>query len=181
MTWWIAGIAAVVAVALVWAYNRLVGLSKRADAAWSDIDVQLKRRWDLVPALVETVKGYTHHESDTLQRVTTARSEAEHSGSVARRGENERGLSRAVVEVFALAEVYPDLKASANYLDLHKNLVAIEDNVQYARRYYNAVVRDLNTLIASFPTMLVARPLGFHERDYFQLDEAERATPKVQL
>lgn len=181
MVWWIVGGVATLALAAGWSYNRLVGLSKRADAAWSDIDVQLKRRWDLVPALVETVKGYTRHESETLREVVSARSQAEDARSVSSRGESERGLARAVGGVFALAEAYPELKASTNYLNLHKDLVAIEDNVQYARRYYNAVVRDLNTLVAGFPTLLVARPLGFREREYFQLADEERAAPKVAL
>jgi LemA protein len=180
--WWIAGaVAVLLAGYAAWTYNRLVGLAKRADGAWSDIDVQLKRRWDLVPALVETVKGYAAHESGTLQAVVAARAEAERAGSVARRGESERGLAAAVGQIFALAEAYPDLKANASYLDLQKNLVAVEDAVQYARRYYNAVVRDYNTLVASVPPALVARPLGFAEREFFQLDAAERTTPQVQL
>jgi LemA protein len=182
--WWLGGLLALVLVYAGWTYNRLVGLSKRADGAWSDIDVQLKRRWDLVPALVETVKGYAGHESGTLREVVEARSRATASadGPLADRGASERGLAAAVGGVFALAEAYPDLKASHNFLDLHRSLTEIEDNVQYARRYYNAVVRDYNTLTASFPAMLVAAPAGFRPRDYFQLDDAaERAVPQVRL
>src|SRR5690242_17192137 len=144
--WWIViGVVALVLLYLGWTYNRLVALNRRADGAWSDIDVQLKRRWDLVPALVETVKGYARHEAGTLEEVVEARSKAEQSDSIARRGDAERGLSTAVGRVFALAEAYPELKAGGNFQGLHRSLVEIEDNVQYARRYYNAVIRDLNT------------------------------------
>jgi LemA protein len=175
--------AALVAYA-AWTYNRLVALNKRADGAWSDIDVQLKRRWDLVPALVAAVKGYAAHESGTLEGVVAARARATEaaSGPVAGRGESERSLAAAVSGIFALAEAYPDLKANQNFLDLQKNLAQIEDQVQYARRYYNAVVRDLNTLVESFPSLLVAAPAGFRPRDYFQLaNEAERAAPRVAI
>jgi LemA protein len=177
--WIVGGVVAAVLLYLGWTYNRLVELNKRADGAWSDIDVQLKRRWDLVPALVETVKGYARHESGTLENVVEARSQAEQSGSVARRGEAERGLSAAVGRLFAVAEAYPDLKAGRNFQDLQKSLVEIENNVQYARRYYNAVVRDLNTLVEGFPSSLVASAGGFGPRNYFQIDEAERAAPRV--
>jgi LemA protein len=156
-------------------------LSKRADGAWSDIDVQLKRRWDLVPALVETVKGYARHESSTLDDVVQARSQATGAATLAQRGESERGLSTAVSRLFALVEAYPELKASQNFQELQKALSDIENNVQYARRYYNAVVRDLNTLVQSFPSNLVAGAMGFSERSYFQLDEGERAAPRVEF
>jgi LemA protein len=178
--WWIVGIAlALILGYVVWTYNRLVSLSKRADSSWSDIDVQLKRRWDLVPALVETVKGYARHESSTLEQVVEARSRAVNSGSVAERGDSERTLSTAVGRLFALAEAYPDLKASQNFQSLHQSLVEIENNVQYARRYYNAVIRDWNTLVGSIPSLWIAAAAGYGERPYFQLDEAERAAPRV--
>lgn len=182
--WGIGLVVAAVAVYVAWTYNRLVALNRRADGAWSDIDVQLKRRWDLVPALVAAVKGYAGHESGTLEGVVAARARAAGSAAapVAARGESERGLAAAVSGVFALAEAYPDLKASANFLDLQKSLTQIEDQVQYARRYYNAVVRDLNTLVESFPSLAVAGPAGFRARDYFQLDsDAQRAAPQVKL
>lgn len=186
MAWvWAIGLAAAALVAYAaWTYNRLVALNRRADGAWSDIDVQLKRRWDLVPALVAAVKGYAGHESGTLEQVVAARTRATESasGPVAGRGESERGLAAAVRGVFALAEAYPDLKAGKNFLDLQSSLVGIEDQVQYARRYYNAVVRDLNTLVESFPSMVVASVGGFRPRDYFQLDgDHERAAPQVKL
>lgn len=174
-------IAGVLIIYLVWTYNRLVSLGNRAEGAWSDIDVQLKRRWDLVPALVATVEGYARHESQTLERAVSARQQATTAGSVGARGEHEKQLSAAVQSIFALAEAYPNLKANENFLDLHKSLVEIENNVQYARRYYNAVVRDLNTLLASFPSNLVAGVLGFRRREFFQIDEDERAAPRVQL
>jgi LemA protein len=182
---WIVGIlAALFALYVGWTYNRLVALSKRADGAWSDIDVQLKRRWDLIPALVETVKGYAGHESGTLEKVVAARGRATEAaaGPIGSRGESERGLAAAVGGIFALAEAYPDLKASTNFLGLQKSLTDVEDHVQYARRYYNAVVRDLNTLIETFPSMAVASLGGFRPRDYFQLEsDSERAAPQVRL
>jgi len=165
----------------VWTFNRLVGLTKRADAAWSDIDVQLKRRWDLVPTLVETVKGYARHESSTLERVVEARGKAVQPGSIPERGVREQSLSAAVSGLFAVAEAYPDLKAAQNFQDLQRNLVEVENNIQYARRYYNAVVRDWNTLVDSIPSAFVAAAAGFGERPYFELDDAQRAAPRVAL
>jgi len=179
--WIVAGVVALALAYLALTYNRLVGLSKRADGAWSDIDVQLKRRWDLVPTLVETVKGYAEHESETLRRVVEARSRAEGAETIAERGISEHGLSDAVRRLFAVAEAYPDLKAGRNFADLHKALVDIENHVQYARRYYNAVVRDYNTLTQAFPSSLIAGAAGFAERNYFQIDQAERETPRVDL
>jgi LemA protein len=182
VVWWIPAFAVAIAlVYIVWTYNRLVSLSKRADAAWSDIDVQLKRRWDLVPALVETVKGYARHESSTLEHVVAARGQATQAGSITDRGQTEQNLAAAVGRLFAIAEAYPDLKASENFQGLHKSLVDIENNVQYARRYYNAVVRDWNTLVGAVPSMWVAGAVGYGERPYFQLDESERAAPQVKF
>lgn len=180
--WIVIAVAVVFLLYGIWTYNRLVGLSKRADGAWSDIDVQLKRRWDLVPALVATVQGYARHESETFEKVVAARNLATQAETVANRSESERGLTSAVGRLFALAEAYPDLKANQNFLDLQKNLVGTEDQLQSARRYYNAVVRDLNTLVETFPALLVARPTGFPTRDYFQLeDEGQRAAPQLKL
>jgi LemA protein len=182
MVWWIAGIALLAVLGyVVWTYNHLVALGKRALAAWSDIDVQLKRRWDLVPALVETVKGYARHESATLERVVEARNRATQSESIAQRSDTEQNLSVAVGRIFALAEAYPELKANEGFLGLQKSLVDLENSLQYARRYYNAVVRDWNTLVETFPSGLVARAAGFGERQYFELDDAERAAPQVTL
>jgi len=182
VTWWIAAIVVSVALAFgVWTYNRLVSLNRRVDGAWSDIDVQLKRRWDLVPALVETVKGYARHERDTLERVIDARGKASQSGSIPERGANELNLSAAVERLFAVAEGYPELKASQNFAGLQQNLVEIENNIQYARRYYNAVVRDWNTLVGTIPATWIAQAVGFSERPYFQIDDVEREAPRVAL
>jgi LemA protein len=165
----------------IWTFNRLVGLSKRADAAWSDIDVHLKQRWDMVPALVNAVQGYAQHESSTLERVAEARSRIRGSASIQERSDNELNLSAAVARLFALAEAYPDLKASENFQSLEQSLVKIEDKIGYARRYYNAVVRDWNTLIEGIPSRWVATAAGYGERPYFQIDEAERAAPRVEF
>jgi LemA protein len=183
---WILIVALV--VILGWAigvFNGLVRLRNRAQSSWSDIDVQLKRRHDLVGNLVETVKGYVAHERETLEGVVRARTEAEGArtaGSPGEAGEAENRLTGGMKKLFALAEAYPDLKASDRFLDLQTALVAIETDLQNARRYYNAVVRDLNTRIQSFPHLLLARPLGFREREYFALDDpGEARAPQVDL
>ena len=185
MAWWFAGIAGgIVLLYLVWTFNRLVSLKNRANAAWSDIDVQLKLRWDLVPSLVATVEGYTKHEAETLQKVVGARQQAMQAaqvGSIVARGQGELSLAEAARGIFVLAEAYPDLKANHNFLDLQKSLVDIEDNVQYARRYYNAVVRDYNILIASFPAMFLASAFRFGSKEFFQIDADERVVPEVKL
>jgi len=177
-----------VAAVLVWGiviFNRLVGLRNRARGSWSDIDVQLKRRHDLIGNLVETVKGYAAHERTTLEEVTQARSRAESARDTARPGEAgraETALTGRVRGLFAVAEAYPDLKASDRFLDLQRSLSTVENDIQNARRYYNAVVRDLNTRIESVPDVLVARPFGFREREFFELDDAgEAAAPRVDL
>ncbi|MCG3179849.1 MAG: Protein LemA [Phycisphaerae bacterium] len=185
---WIAIAAVVLAVGwTAWTYNRFVSLRQRADGAWSDIDVQLKRRWDLVPSLVATVEGYAAHEKQTLQQVVQARNQAmQHSratpaGGVDQRGQTEQALAAAVKGLFAVAEAYPDLKANESFRQLHKSLVEIEDTIQYARRYYNAVVRDLNTLRASFPPNLIGGLVRVQPREFFQLDARERSAPAVEL
>jgi LemA protein len=178
--WWIVGIVLVLVAGYVIAtYNRMVSLSKRADGAWSDIDVQLKRRWDLVPSLVETVKGYARHESGTLEAVVSARGQAVSANSIGDRGQSERTLSTAVGRLFAVAEAYPDLKASQNFQGLQTALIEIENNIQYARRYYNAVIRDWNTLVQMVPSVWIAGAAGYGERAYFQLDDGERAAPQI--
>jgi len=174
---------AVVAL-LVWfaiaAYNRLVGLNQRAGEAWSDIDVQLKRRWDLIPNLVETVKGYAAHERQTFEEVTRWRSAAINAESPEKRVQAETQLGRALRGLFAVAESYPELRANQNFLDLQASLGEIEEAVQSSRRYYNAVVRDLNTAIESFPSNFVATTFRFRKRDFFELERPEeRAAPRV--
>ena len=179
------GIAAVVLVLIAGIYNGLVGLKNRAAAAWADIEVQLKRRHDLVGNLVETVKGYAKHEQQTLEKVIEARGRA--MGATGGAGPREAGqaeniLTATLRSLFALAEAYPDLKANQNFQDLQRSLEALEGEIQNARRYYNAVVRDFNTKIQSVPDVFVARMLGFKERDFFELsDPAEEQAPKVQF
>ena len=184
MSTWVIGALVAVAVGIVWLYNRVIALRQRARAAWADIDVQLKRRWDLVPALTEAVKGYMAHESGTLQQVVHARQRAmatADSGTVDERGREEHNLAVAARGLVALVEDYPDLKASQHFLELQKSLVEIEDTLQHARRYYNAVVRDYNVLIASFPTVLFASLAGFRSLEFFQLEGDERAVPTVDV
>jgi LemA protein len=166
----------------VWVFNRLVALRTRANSAWSDIDVQLMRRWDLVPELVETVKGYARHEASALQETVEARGRAVEARTVGDRSRAEAELGRGTVQLFALAERYPDLKADELFRSLHDNLVEVEDALQSARRYYNAVVRDLNTAMKIFPASLVARGLGFVAFEFFELDEPDKAAvPAVTL
>ncbi|MHC4767452.1 MAG: LemA family protein [Planctomycetota bacterium] len=175
-------LAAVLLVYGVWVFNRLISLRTRADNAWSDIDVQLKRRWDLVPRLVETVGGYARHEASTLQETAAARGRALEARSVSDRSRAESELARGTVQLVALAEGYPDLKADEMFRSLHDNLVEVEDTLQSARRYYNAVVRDLNTAMKVFPASLVARGLGFAPCEFFELDGPQQAAvPAVSL
>ena len=163
-------------------YNSLVGLRVRADSAWSDIDVQLKRRHDLIPNLVETVKGYAGHEKSTFENVTKYRSMAMQATGPAERAQAEGQLTLALKSLFAVAENYPQLRASENFTSLQKSLAEIEDNLQNARRYYNAVVRDLNTAIQVFPKNLVAGMFGFQPRAFFELEAAaEREAPAVKF
>lgn len=175
-------IAAAVLIA-VWAisvYNRITVLGQRTDEAWSDIDVQLKRRHDLVPNLVETVKGYAGHERSVFNEVTKARAAAINASSVEEQGKAENMLTSALRSVFAVAEAYPDLKASDNFRELQKELMDIEDKIVAARRFYNGNVRDLNTLIQIFPNSAIAGALGAKKRDFFELaDETERQNVKV--
>lgn len=167
-------------LALVWVYNRLVRQRNIVSAAWADIDVQLQKRHELVPNLVSTVRGYMRHEAEVLENTTLAR-----SGEPANLGERkaqESGLSRQLGRLFALAEDYPDLKASDGFQQLHTSLVDIEDDLQYARRYYNGAVRDNNNLVQSFPVNLIARPLGFREAEFFEIELAsQRRAPDVAL
>lgn len=160
-------------------YNSLVKLREQADAAWSDIDVQLKRRYDLVPNLVETVRGYAGHERETLERVIQARSRAMEASGPARRAAAEGLLSEALRTLFALSERYPELRAADNFRHLQATLSELEDHIQKSRRYYNAVVRDLNTRIGQVPSNLVARAFGFREKEFFRIREGERSSPEV--
>ena len=174
-------IVALVVVVAVGMYNSLVRLRQQADGAWADIDVQLKRRHDLVPNLVETVKGYAGHEKETLERVIQARSSAMSAQGPAAKAEAEGVLTGALKSLFALSEAYPQLQAAGGFRDLQGALSEIEEQVAQARRYYNAVVRDFNTKTGTFPSVLIARAFGFTKREFFEIEEAEKAVPKVKF
>ena len=166
---------------LALAYNSLVQLRVRSDSAWSDIDVQLKRRHDLIPNLVETVKGYAAHEKGTFDDVAKFRSMAMQATGPAERAQAENQLSTALKSLFAVAESYPQLQASGQFQSLQNSLNGLEGDIQNSRRYYNAVVRDLNTKIASFPTNLLAGAFGFTPRAFFEAPAAERETVAVKF
>src|SRR5689334_17781297 len=167
---------------LILVYNGLIRLRQLAHNAYADIDVQLKRRHDLVPSLVATVQGHAGYEKGTLEAVVNARNSAQKAIGPAAAGNAETALAGQVKQILAIAEAYPDLKAGQSFLELQKSLVEIEDHLQNARRYYNAVVRDLNTRIAQFPAVLVAAPMGFKSEEFFGLENAsEAAVPQVQV
>ncbi len=156
-------------------YNGLVSLRNRTDEAWSDIDVQMKRRYDLIPNLVSTVKGYATHEQSAFEKVTEARARAMSATGVAGKGEAENMLTGALKSVFAIAEAYPDLKANQNFLGLQQELADTENKIQASRRFYNGNVRDLNTKIETFPSNLVADTFQFAKREFFELGDGEAA------
>ncbi|GAC1041817.1 LemA family protein [Rhizobium sp. No.120] len=172
------------ALYVVFIYNGLVRARQVAEEAWSGIDVQLKRRADLIPNLVETVKGYAGHERQTLEEVVELRNKAQAvpSGDVAARGQAEGLLSQALGRVIALAEAYPDLKANTNFLELQRSLEGVEGEIQMSRRYYNGAARDLNVKVETFPNNLIAGPFGFVKKAYFEVtNEADRAVPTVKF
>ncbi|MCD6410533.1 LemA family protein [bacterium] len=167
---------------VVFSFNTLVRLRNRTKEAWSDIEVQLKRRYNLIPNLVETVKGYAAHEKELFEKVTEARSRAMGAQTPKEKGEAENFLSQTLKSLFAVAENYPDLKASQNFLELQRELRDTEDKIQAARRFYNANVRDLNIKIESFPTNIIAKLFGFRKMDLFEIEEPEaREVPKVEF
>ncbi|RKZ46178.1 MAG: LemA family protein [Gammaproteobacteria bacterium] len=157
---------------LVIIYNLFVRDKNRVLAAWSDIDVQLKRRHDLIPKLIDAVKQYADYESSTLSAITVLRSESADASGIEKKGQIERELSTKLHQLIALAENYPDLKANQSFLDLQKNLTNVENHIQYARRYYNGAVRNLNIRVDSFPDMLIARTFRFIPAEFFDFDEA---------
>jgi LemA protein len=175
----------VVGLWVILSYNRLVTLRNRVKEAWSDIDVQLKRRHDLIPNLVETVKGYATHERGVFEKVTEARTKAmgaRESGDLKKMVEAENFLAQTLKTLFAVAENYPDLKASQNFLELQRELRDTEDKIMYARRFYNANVRDLNIAIESFPTNIIASIFGFKKMDLFEISiPGEKETPTVKF
>ena len=173
-------IVVLLGIFIIGIYNQLVRLKVQCDSAWSDIDVQLKRRYDLIPNLVETVKGYAAHEKGTLEGVIAARNQAMSTQGPAAKAEAEGVLTTALRQVFALAEAYPQLKAVESFTQLQQSLSQIEDSVQNARRYYNAVVRDLNTKIVQFPSSIIAGMFNITPRQFFEISTpAERDVPKV--
>jgi LemA protein len=177
-------IAVILVMAIIWLiamYNGLITLKNRVDEAWSDIDVQLKRRHDLIPNLVSTVKGYAAHEKEVFEKVTEARAKAISAGSAADKEQAENVLSGALKSLFAVAEAYPDLKANQNFLELQRELTDTEDKIQASRRFYNGNVRDFNTKIQVFPTNIMAGTLGFIKREFFQAEEGEKGLPEVKF
>jgi LemA protein len=174
-------IVLVIAMAVISIYNRLVVLRNRVDNAWSQIDVQLKRRYDLIPNLVESVKGYAAHESGVFEKVTAARAAAINAQGVEAQGEAENMLSGALKSLFAVAEAYPDLKANTNFLELQAQLTDAENKIAYARQFYNDSVMSLNTAIQSFPSNLIAGMFTFTARPYFEVETAATEAPQVKF
>jgi LemA protein len=172
-------ILVVLALAVMSIYNGLVRLKNRVDNAWAQIDVQLKRRYDLIPNLVETVKGYAAHESGTLEKVIQARNMAMSSSGPAEQAQNENVLSGALKSLFAVSEAYPDLKANQNFLNLQEELTGTEGRISYARQFYNDTVQKYNTKIQTFPTVVLAGMFHYGEREYFEIQEGDRAVPQV--
>lgn len=177
MTFVLLGIVGVVVLWIIVAYNGLVRLKNRVEEAWSDIDVQLKRRYDLIPNLVNTVKGYASHESGVFEKVTEARSRAMSAGSAGDKAEAENMLSSTLKSLFAVAEAYPELKANQNFLALQQELSDTENKIQAARRFYNGNVMELNTKIETFPTNVIANMFNFAKREFFELDEEAAKQP----
>ena len=174
VVWIILAVVAVLIIFLWATYNALITLKLRVDEAWSDITVQLKRRLDLIPNLVETVKGYAKHEKGVFAEVTEARTSAMKAKGVKETAAAENQFEGALKSLFAVAEAYPDLKANQNFIELQQELVDTEDKIQASRRFYNAGVRDLNTKIQTFPSNLIAGIFNFKNRDFYQLEEAEQ-------
>jgi len=179
--WIVLGVVAALVVYVIAMYNGLIRLKNRVNEAWSDIDVQLKRRYDLIPNLVETVKGYAAHEQTTFEKVIAARNVAMNASAGEAKAKAENALSETLKSIFALAEAYPDLKANQNFLELQRELSDTENKIQASRRFYNGNVRDFNTAIEVFPTNLIANTLGFKAREFFAADESEKEPVKVKF
>jgi LemA protein len=172
----------IIIIIIAFIYNSLVGLRNHVKESWSDVDTELKRRYDLIPRLVSTVKGYAAHEKEVLEKVTEARTRALHStGSPRSQAVDENELVRNLKSLFAVVERYPDLKASGNFLELHRELVNTEDRIQAARRFYNGNVREYNNRVQMFPSTIVASTFNFKEAEFFEIEEMERAVPAVGL
>ncbi len=177
----VVGVVVLFVLWVVFLYNRMVVLRNRIENAWSQIDVQLRRRYDLIPNLVETVKGYAAHEKGVFEEVTKARSAMTQAQGVAAQGEAQNMISQALKSLFAVAEAYPDLKANQNFMMLQEELSGTESKIAYARQFYNDTVMAFNTLIQSFPANLIAGSFGFTEREYFPMEVAAREPVKVQF
>ena len=173
----IVAVLAIVVLGTIFIYNRLVKLRNTVRSSWSDIDVQLKKRFNLLPSLVEIVKGYAKHEREVLEKVTQARSQAMQAGTPGEAARSENMLRDTLKSLFAVAEAYPDLKANQNFMELQKQFEEIEDDIESARRYYNAVVRDYNTSTETFPAVLIAGMFGFKAAEFFELEEPEARKP----
>jgi LemA protein len=179
--WITLALLALLALVVVLVYNRLVRLRNRVENAWSQVDVQLRRRYDLIPNLVETVKGYASHERATFEEVTRARAAAQQAGTVAEQGQAENLLTAAIGRLFAVAEAYPELRASDNFRDLQAQLEETEDRIQVSRQVYNDTVLTYENARQTVPTNLVATTFGFHAKDYFEIEPAAREAPRVQF
>jgi LemA protein len=180
--WIVLIIIAVFAFFVIGLYNALVQLRNRCENSWAQVDVQLRRRYDLIPNLVETVKGYAAHEKEVFQKVTEARTQAMGAGTVGEQGKAENMLSGALKSLFAVAEAYPDLKANQNFMMLQEELAGTESKIAYARQFYNDTVMKFNTKQQVFPSNIIANMFNFQEREYFEIEEAEAKEPvKVQF
>ncbi len=176
--WIVVGVVVLIGLVFALGYNRLVRLRNEVDTGWANIDVQLQRRADLIPNLVEAVRGYAAHERAVFDEVTRARAALQHAGGPGAAAEANEGLTVALGRLFAVAEAYPDLKASQNFLQLQEDLTDTEDKISAARRYYNSTVMHFNTAIQSIPWLLVARPLGFKDKEFFSA-KGDLAPPEV--
>ena len=179
---WIAlGVVGVLLLYVILTFNRLVRNRNRVENSWSGIDVQLRRRYDLIPNLIETVKGYAQHERELFERVTQARTQAIEAGTVGAQAEAEREVTRSLGRLLAVAEAYPQLRANENFLALQEELTATESKIAFARQFYNDQVMRLNTLIQQFPSVIVARLTGFKEREFFETEEDSRGAVAVDI
>ncbi|MCD4705565.1 LemA family protein [bacterium] len=180
--WIVLGVIAIVIIWLIAVYNGLIKNKNRTEEAWSDIDVQLKRRYNLIPNLIETVKGYATHERELFEKVTKARTAAMGAGTTEEKGQAENMLSGTLKSLFAVSENYPDLKANQNFAKLQDELSDTENKIQASRRFYNGNVRDFNIKLQVFPTNMIAKQLGFDEKDFFEIEnQEEKETPKVKF
>ncbi len=181
IVWILLGVAVLLVLFVIVTYNALIKLRNRVDNAWAQIDVQLKRRYDLIPNLVETVKGYAKHERGTFEAVTQARANAINATGVAEQAQAENMITGALKSLFAVAEAYPDLKANENFLALQEELTGTEGRISYARQFYNDAVLQLNTKIQSFPSNILANMFKFKEREYFEADDTSRGPVTVEF